>query len=92
MRSIRNAKVVVVGGAGFLGSHLVEHLIEDRGCEVVVVDNLCAGRREFVHERAEFVHHDITGSEEFLRKLFLAMSTARSFSDPRSSTSTPAAP
>lgn len=70
MRTIRDCNVCVVGGAGFLGSHLVDHLIEDRGCNVLVLDNLCAGRREFVHTEAEFVHHDITGSEERMRRLF----------------------
>lgn len=44
---------VVVGGAGFLGSHMVEHLVE-RGDDVVVVDNLVAGREEFVHPKASF--------------------------------------
>jgi nucleoside-diphosphate-sugar epimerase len=71
MRRIRETSVCVVGGAGFLGSHLVDHLIEDRACDVLVVDNLCVGRREFVHPKAKFVHHDITGSEEFMVKLFL---------------------
>lgn len=70
MRSIRNCPVCVVGGAGFLGSHLVNHLVEDRGCQVVVVDNLIAGRREFVHPKAEFVHADITKSEAYLCGLF----------------------
>ncbi len=70
MRSIRGVPVCVVGGAGFLGSHCVNHLIEDRGCKVLVIDNLVAGRREFVHKDAEFVHHDITGSEVYLYNLF----------------------
>lgn len=70
MRSIRDCNVVVVGGAGFLGSHLVEHLLQDRGCRVLVIDNLIAGRREFVHPDAEFEHHDITGSETHLQRLF----------------------
>lgn len=71
-RSIRNTQVAVVGGAGFLGSHLVNHLIDDRGCEVLVVDNLCAGRRQFIHQKANFLHHDITTSEEFLLGAFVA--------------------
>ena len=38
------SRIVVTGGAGFLGSHLCRHLL-DRGDEVVAVDNLCTGRR-----------------------------------------------
>jgi nucleoside-diphosphate-sugar epimerase len=71
VRTIRNCSVAVVGGAGFLGSHLVNHLIEDRKCRVLVVDNLVAGRREWVHPAAEFVHADITESEDHLRSMFL---------------------
>ncbi len=44
-------KVVVVGGAGFIGSHLVDALIE-RGHEVHVIDDLSGGKRENVHARA----------------------------------------
>jgi UDP-glucose 4-epimerase len=51
-------RAVVTGGAGFIGSNLVDALIE-RGDEVVVVDNLATGRREHVHEAAEFLEHDI---------------------------------
>lgn len=70
MRAIREVEVAVVGGAGFLGSHLVEHLVEDRGCSVTVYDNLCVGRKEFVHKKASFVHCDITKSESFLARMF----------------------
>lgn len=72
MRTIQDCNVCVVGGAGFLGSHLVNHLVEDRGCKVLVVDNLCVGRLEFVHPKADFVYHDIAASEEFLRRVFKA--------------------
>lgn len=70
-REIRDGAVVaVIGGAGFLGSHLVHHLIEDRNCKVLVIDNLITGRRDFVHPKAQFEHADITASEEYLFKLF----------------------
>lgn len=72
MRNIRDCNVCVLGGAGFLGSHLVNHLIEDRGCSVTVIDNLVSGRREFIHKKATFIHHDVTGSEEYLREIFKA--------------------
>lgn len=70
MREIQNCPVAVVGGAGFLGSHLVDYLIEEKSCQVLVIDNLVVGRREFVHPAAEFLHHDITGSEDYLREVF----------------------
>lgn len=69
MREIRNCNVVCVGGAGFLGSHLVNHLIDDRGCNVLVLDNLISGQRKFIHPKAEFQWFDITGSEDQLRKI-----------------------
>ena len=55
-------KVVVTGGAGFIGSNLVEALV-DRGDEVHVVDNLSAGKREQVHAGAIFHEVDICDSE-----------------------------
>src|SRR5205823_12209265 len=58
---------VVTGGAGFLGSHLCDHLIS-QGFRVICVDNLDTGSLQNVeHLRGEqfsFFHHDITGHVE----------------------------
>lgn len=70
MREIRNIKVAVIGGAGFIGSHLVNHLIDDRNCEVLVLDNLITGRKDFIHPKAKFQWCDITHSESQMRKIF----------------------
>jgi nucleoside-diphosphate-sugar epimerase len=51
-------KVLVTGGAGFIGSHLSEGLIA-RGLEVRVLDNLSYGRRDWVPPAAEFLEGDI---------------------------------
>jgi UDP-glucose 4-epimerase len=51
-------RAVVTGGAGFIGSHVADALVA-RGDEVVVVDNLSSGKREFLNAGAELVEADI---------------------------------
>jgi len=53
-------RAVVTGGAGFIGSNLVDALV-GRGDEVVLVDDLSSGRRDFVNPAASFVEADIRG-------------------------------
>jgi len=61
-------KVAVVGGAGFIGSNIVDTLI-DKGIEVIVLDNLSTGYRKNVNSKAELVECDIsTSSIDFLQK------------------------
>lgn len=52
-------KIVVTGGAGFIGSHVVDATIA-AGHQVLVVDNLSTGRRENVHPKARLVEMDIS--------------------------------
>src|SRR3954452_16769177 len=51
-------RTVVTGGAGFIGSNLVDALVA-RGDEVVVVDNFATGKREFLNPEATLLEHDI---------------------------------
>jgi UDP-glucose 4-epimerase len=50
--------VVVTGGAGFIGSHLVDGLV-DRGFDVHIVDNMTGGKRERIDPRAAFHEDDV---------------------------------
>ena len=57
-------RVMVTGGAGFLGSHLIDRLIA-RGDDVLCLDNLFTGTKQNVahlrdHDRFEFIRHDVT--------------------------------
>ena len=54
-------KVLVTGGAGFIGSHLVDRLVQE-GHDVVVVDNLSTGKRKNVNRAATFYKADIQSS------------------------------
>ena len=57
-------KHLVTGGAGFLGSHLIDRLIK-KGEEVICIDNYSTGQKDniihwFNHPNFEFIRHDIT--------------------------------
>ena len=51
-------RAIVTGGAGFIGSHLVDALVS-RGDEVTVVDDFSTGRREHLNPKAALLEHDI---------------------------------
>lgn len=70
MRNIKNTNVCVIGGAGFIGSHLVDYLIEERNCNVLVLDNLITGQTKNINPKAKFVWHDIRDNENELAKIF----------------------
>lgn len=62
------AKILVTGGAGFIGSNLVDALIEKRH-EVLVIDNLTTGKREYINPKAKFFEVDLRDFEK-IRPLF----------------------
>jgi len=52
------AKIIVTGGAGFIGSHVVDALVA-RGHRVAVIDNLFSGKKENINPKAKFYKMDI---------------------------------
>lgn len=64
-RSIKLKTILVTGGAGFLGSHLCDKLLEDKNNYVICMDNLYTGNKENIlhlldNKNFEFIRHDIT--------------------------------
>lgn len=85
------SKILVTGGAGFIGSTLVDRLISS-GHEVVVIDDLSSGRLDYVNPLAKFYEINIASSEiakifqeegfEFVYHLAAQIDVRRSVADP----------
>lgn len=60
--TMNNKKALVTGGAGFIGSNLVDALVE-KGYEVHVIDNLSAGKKEYINPKATLHVVDVTDLE-----------------------------
>ena len=68
LTTLRGARCVITGGAGFVGSHLVERLLNE-GARVVVYDNFISGKRELLPSGAEVVEGDIRDVKKLLEAI-----------------------
>ncbi|PSQ54021.1 UDP-glucose 4-epimerase [Halobacteriales archaeon SW_8_65_20] len=59
--NLQDTRIVITGGAGFVGSHLTERLVTDN--EIVVVDDFRNSEREWLHDDATLVEGDLTDPE-----------------------------
>ena len=56
-------KILLTGGAGYIGSH-VSHLLIDNGFEVTIIDSLITGHKELIPKKAKFENCDIANDKK----------------------------
>ena len=54
---MKNNNILITGGAGYIGSHIVEELIKKN--KVFILDNLVTGFRKLINKKATFIKDDI---------------------------------
>lgn len=66
---LKNKNILITGGAGFIGSHLVDTLIE-KGANVIIIDNLSTGNKKNINPKAKFYKIDINNPkvEDIIKK------------------------
>ena len=61
-----NNFILVTGGAGYIGSHIVEQLINDRE-NVIILDNLVTGYKKLINKKAKFIKADIKHKSKIIK-------------------------
>ena len=67
--NLKNKTVLVTGGAGFIGSHLVERLIKENPKKIIVVDNFYLGKSENIKSKDIKICSDNAASQETMQKI-----------------------
>ncbi|MBB4823630.1 UDP-glucose 4-epimerase [Sporosarcina luteola] len=68
--------IAVIGGAGYIGSHTVNYLVE-KGREVVVFANLSTGHAEFVPTQVPFIKREISIQRRIYKHYFRSIQTSQ---------------
>ena len=76
MCKLKISKVLVTGGAGYIGSHVTEQLIKKKK-EVVILDNLKTGYKTLLNKKAKFVKGDISNIRKEFIKIYSSIFRSR---------------
>ena len=61
-----NNNILVTGGAGYIGSHIVENLVKTNS-KVIILDNLVTGYKKLINKKAKFIQGDIKKKRDLLK-------------------------
>jgi UDP-glucose 4-epimerase len=57
---LKNINILITGGAGYIGSHIVEHLVNlNNNNKIIIIDNLETGFKRLINKKAKFIKSDI---------------------------------
>ena len=61
-----NNRILVTGGAGYIGSHIVEQLVKNNK-KVIIIDNLATGYKKLINKKAKFIKSDINDKSKIIK-------------------------
>ena len=64
---MKNLNILITGGAGYIGSHIVELLVNSKN-NIIIIDNLVTGFKKLINKKAKFIKVDLK-NEKNLRKI-----------------------
>ena len=60
---MKNSNILITGGAGYIGSHIVELLVKSKN-KIFIYDNLVTGSRKLINKKATFIKGDIKNKKK----------------------------
>ncbi|MBL7053252.1 MAG: NAD-dependent epimerase/dehydratase family protein, partial [Candidatus Portnoybacteria bacterium] len=69
MTNNQGKKILVTGGAGFIGSHLIERLVQDKNNKIVSLDNYFTGSKDNHIEGVEYIEGETKDIEEHIKEI-----------------------
>ena len=62
---MKNNNILITGGAGYIGSHIAEHLVNFKN-NIIIIDNLETGFKRLINKKARFIKSDIKDKKKLV--------------------------
>ena len=65
--NLKNLNILITGGAGYIGSHIAEQLVNCNNNNIIIIDNLVTGFNRLINKKAKFIKADLE-NKKYLKK------------------------